>query len=195
MKNRILITLGIGLAQLFALPMLSQAQVANPYSLITRQVAASPSTLALVGASGAQGDTDLSMRAALYFTGSKTSQIDLKNDPFVSSGGSMELKASDGANCSNGLCEFNIGFVGFRSGNTSSALSSYGLLQVENGGLVGNTIYFAPAQNVKQGVLPLKLKMGSNRVTFTIDPYKKTAETNERNNSFSVTFNVAGGKQ
>ncbi len=149
----------------------------------------------MFSASAASAQTDLTMRGALYFTGSKTTQIDLKNDRFVASGGTMELKASDGANCSNGWCEFNIGFIGFRSGNTTAALSSYGLLQVANGGLVGNTVYFAPAENVKQAVLPLKLKTGANRVTFTIDPYKKTAETNERNNSFSVTFNVAGGKQ
>ena len=149
----------------------------------------------LISATTASAQTDLSSRSALYFTGAKANQIDLKNDRFVASGGTMELKASDGANCSNGSCEFNIGFIGFRSGTTSAALSSYGLLQVENGGMVGNTIYFAPAQSIKQGVLPVKLKTGSNRVTFTIDPYKKTAETNERNNSFSVTFNVVGGKQ
>ena len=151
--------------------------------------------IAISAVSTAQAQTDLSMRGALYFTGSKTHQIDLKNDRFVASGGTMELKASEATNCTNDTCEFNIGFIGFRSGNTAPALSSYGLLSVANGGLVGNTVYFAPAEKTKQAVLPLKLKTGSNRVTFTIDPYKKTAETNERNNSFSVTFNVAGGKQ
>lgn len=136
--------------------------------------------------------TDLSMREALYFTGTKTTQIDTKNDRYVVKGGTMQLKATDGANCAGGFCEFNIGFIAFRTGNGNSVLSSYGLLQVDSGGLVGNTVYFGSNETVKQGVLPLKLKSGMNRVTFTIDPYKKTAETNERNNSISVSFIVAG---
>ena len=142
--------------------------------------------------SNAFAQTDLSMREALYFTGSKATQIDLKNDRYVVKGGTMQLKATDGANCAGGFCEFNIGFIGFRTGSGSTALSSYALLQVDSGGLVGNTVYFAPSETVKQGVLPLKLKSGMNRVTFTIDPYKKTAETNERNNSMTVSFIVAG---
>ena len=136
--------------------------------------------------------TDLGMREALYFTGSKTTQIDLKNDRYVVRGGTMQLKATDGMKCTGGFCEFNIGFIAFRTGDGNSALSSYGLLQVDSGGLVGNTIYFGPSETVKQGVLPLKLKTGMNKVTFTIDPYKKTPETNERNNSITVSFNVAG---
>ena len=35
--------------------------------------------------------------------------------------------------------------------------------------------------------------MGMNKVTFTIDPYKKTTESNEGNNSFSVNFKVTPG--
>lgn len=136
--------------------------------------------------------TDLSMREALYFTGSKTTQIDLKNDRYVVKGGTMQLKAGDATNCAGGFCEFNIGFIAYRTGSANSALSSYGLLQVDSGGLVGNTVYFGVDETVKQGILPLKLKLGMNKVTFTIDPYKKTAETNERNNSVTVSFNVAG---
>jgi len=32
--------------------------------------------------------------------------------------------------------------------------------------------------------------MGMNKVTFTIDPYKKTDETDENNYSFSASFKV-----
>jgi len=133
---------------------------------------------------------DLSMRDALYFTGAKTDKIDLKNDKYVTGGGTMELKKSQATNCEGNTCDFNIGFIAFRSGNVNGELSSYGLLQVEKGGLVGNTVYFASGEKTKQGVLPLKLKMGMNKVTFTIDPYKKTAESNEDNNSFTVNFRV-----
>ncbi len=148
--------------------------------------------LLLAAASAAFSQTDLSMREALYFTGSKTTQIDTKNDRYVVKGGTMQLKATDGANCAGGFCEFNIGFIAFRTGNGNSVLSSYGLLQVDSGGLVGNTVYFGSNETVRQGVLPLKLKPGMNKVTFTIDPYKKTSETNERNNSITVSFIVAG---
>lgn len=142
--------------------------------------------------STAFSQTDLSMREALYVTGSKTTQIDTKNDRYVVKGGTLQLKATDAVNCAGGFCEFNIGFIAFRTGSAANALSSYGLLQVDSGGLVGNTVYFGVDETVKQGVLPLKLKPGMNKVTFTIDPYKKIAETNERNNSITVSFNVAG---
>src|SRR5215218_10698581 len=108
--------------------------------------------LLLAAAPAVFSQTDLSMREALYFTGSKTSEIDLKNDPYAFKGGTMKLKATDGANCAGGFCEFNIGFIASRSGSGNNALSSYGLLRVDSGGLVGNTVYFAPNQTVKQGI-------------------------------------------
>ena len=147
--------------------------------------------LAAAGAFAVNAQTDLSMREALYFTGANASQIDLKKDKYVARGGTMQLKTSEASKCAGNTCDFNIGFIGFRTGNSSSELSSYVMLEVQNGGLVGNTIYFAAAETTKQGVLPLSLSPGLNKVTFTIDPYKKTAESNERNNSFSVTFNVS----
>jgi hypothetical protein len=138
----------------------------------------------------AQGQTDLSVRNALYFTGVKTDKIDLKNDKYVIGGGTIELKKSQATSCDGDTCEFNIGFIAFRSGNTNGELSTYGLFQLEKGDLVGNTVYFVDKEATKQGILPLKLKMGMNKVTFTVDPYEKTAESNEDNNSLSVTFHV-----
>lgn len=136
--------------------------------------------------------TDLSMREALYFTGSNGSTIDLKNDKYVYKSGILTVSGATAKSCVQNTCEFNVGFIGFRSGNMAAALSSYGLISVEGSGLVGNTVYFAASEATKQGVLPVKLKMGTNKITFTIDPYKKTAETNERNNTFSVTVIVSG---
>ncbi len=136
--------------------------------------------------------TDLSMREALYFTGSNASTIDLKNDKYVFKGATLNLSAETAKSCDKNNCEFNVGFIGFRSGNIASTLSSYGLISVEGGGLVGNTVYFAASETIKSGVLPVKLKFGVNRITFTIDPYKKTPETNERNNTFFVNVIVNG---
>lgn len=137
---------------------------------------------------------DLSMRTALYFTGAKGDKIDTAKDKYVVKDGTMEISKSNGTNCDADGCAYNIGFIAVRSGNTSGALSTYGLFQVENGSLAGNTVFFAAGEQTKAGVLPVKLKMGMNKVTFTIDPYKKTAEADEENNSFTVNFKVTSGK-
>jgi subtilase family serine protease len=39
-------------------------------------------------------------------------------------------------------------------------------------------------------VFASKLKVGENHLTVEVDPYKKTAETNENNNRFEVTIIV-----
>jgi hypothetical protein len=149
--------------------------------------------IAIIGTSlSIQAQTDLTMREALYFTGSNGSTIDLKNDKYVAKGATLNVSGATAKSCAQNTCEFNVGFIGFRSGNMAAALSSYGLISVEGSGLVGNTVYFAESEATKQGVLPVKLKLGTNKITFTIDPYKKTAETNERNNTFSVTVIVNG---
>ena len=137
--------------------------------------------------------TDLTSRHALYFTGTKTSSIDLKTDVYAAKDATFNLSADLAKNCDNNTCEFNVGFIGFRSGNTAGELSSYGLISVEGSGLAGNTVYFAASEKTKQVVVPVKLKRGMNKLTFTIDPYKKTRETNENNNTFSVNV-VVGGK-
>ena len=52
MKNRMLITFALGLTHLLALSTALQAQIANPYPLMTKQVAAPLPKLALMGAVG-----------------------------------------------------------------------------------------------------------------------------------------------
>ncbi len=93
-----------------------------------------------------QAQTDLSMREALYFTGSNGSAIDLKNDKYVAKGGTLSVSGATAKSCAQNTCEFNVGFIGFRSGNMDAALSSYGLISVEGSGLVGNTVYFAASK-------------------------------------------------
>jgi hypothetical protein len=136
--------------------------------------------------------TDLSMREALYFTGANATSINLSKDVYVAKGSTLNLSAELAKTCEKNTCEFNVGFIGFRSGNLNAALSSYGLISVEGAGLVGNTVLFASSETTKQMVLPVKLKLGLNRITFTIDPYKKTPESNERNNTFTVSVLVNG---
>jgi len=150
--------------------------------------------LALVGAASvnAQTSLDLSMRTALYFTGAKADKIDRANDKYVVKDGTMRLLTNQAVGCDGNYCEFNIGFISWaeRAGKNGE-VSTYGLFTVDNGSSVGNEIYFADKEQIKEGVHKVKLKMGMNKVTFTIDPYEKTAEANEDNNSFSVNFKVA----
>lgn len=142
-------------------------------------------------AASGQAKPDLSMRTALYFTGAKTDKIDTATDKYVNKGGTMELKTNQAVGCDGDVCEFNIGFIAFgeRAGG-SGELSTYGLFTVENGSSVGNTILFADKEQIKQGVHKVKLKIGLNKVTFAIDPYNKTDEAREDNNTFSANFNV-----
>ena len=76
-------------------------------------------TFMFISAVSGYAQTDLSMRNALYFTGAKTNSIDLKKDKYVVKGGTMELKKSQAATCEGDTCDFNIGFIGFRSGNVN----------------------------------------------------------------------------
>jgi hypothetical protein len=144
----------------------------------------SPFTLA--GNSGA----DLSMRPAIYVTSSKTT-IDLKNDKYVAAGGTITLKKSQSVGCEENKCTFHLGIIAFKSGGPST-LSTYGLFKVPTVIYVGNTIFFANTESTKQQVLPVKLAIGKNTVIFTIDPDNKIVETNETNNSFTVTIVVDG---
>ncbi len=146
--------------------------------------------LSAVSNYGQQPLPDLTIRTALYFTGAKTDKIDLAKDKYVAQDGTMELKKSQATSCDESGCTFKIGFIAVRSENARGELSTYGLFEVEDVGLIGNTVNFGQGELIKQGVHPVKLKMGMNKVTFSIDPYKKTAETNENNNSVSVNLKV-----
>lgn len=135
--------------------------------------------------------TDLSMRRALYFTGAKFEKIDLKNDRYVTENGTITLKQSNATKCEDGGCYFNIGFIAFRR-PAGGPLISYALIQ-KNIGFDGIELEFHDKVGTLQRILPVKLPIGSqNKLTFQIDPYKKTLEADENNNSFSVTVIVEG---
>lgn len=150
--------------------------------------------LALVAAASVNAQNsklDLSMRTALYFTGAKADKIDRASDKYVNQGGTMELKTNQAISCDDTSCDFNIGFIAFaeRAGGNGE-VSTYALFSVDNGSMVGNTVLFADKEQIKEGVHKVKLKIGMNKVTFTVDPYNKTAEANENNNTFTANFNV-----
>ena len=148
-------------------------------------------TIVALGAfASVQAQTDLSMREAIYFTGSKSDSIDLAKDKYVAKESTINVNSDLAKSCDKTGCEFNVGIIGTRSGSLASQLSTYGLFSIEGSGLVGNTILFGASQATRTHVLPVKLKFGQNRLTFTIDPYKKTRESNEANNTFSVNVVV-----
>jgi hypothetical protein len=138
----------------------------------------------LVSAGGDR--VDLSVRKAIYVTGNK-SVIALKSDPFVADGGTKTLTRRQAASCDGDKCTFNLGAIAFRSGG--GQVATYGMFSGKFG-LVGNSISFGNGENSKQMVLPVDLRVGTNTVKFEVDPYKKTAETDENNNSLTVTIIV-----
>lgn len=134
---------------------------------------------------------DLSMRRALYFTGSKTDKIDLKNDKYVAADGSITVSPLIATKCEAGGCYFNLGFIAFRN-PAGGAQSASVVIEGTAGWGSGKTLSFASNEATKQSTLNVKLATGAQTVTFKIDPYKKIAESNENNNSFSVTVIVEG---
>jgi hypothetical protein len=130
---------------------------------------------------------DLSIRRAIYITKSKTS-IDLKGDRYVDENRNITLNKRQAESCQGNNCTFNLGIIAIKSGGTST-LSTYGQYTGAFG-IVGNTITFSANESTKQQVLPVALAVGKNTVTFTIDPQKKIAETDEANNSVTVTIVV-----
>ena len=83
-----------------------------------------------------------------------------------------------------------MGVIATRTG--TGALSTDVVLQVaKSGEKFTKTIDFAANEKSKQIIFPVKLMLGKNQFTVTIDPDKQTAETDETNNSFSGTVMVS----
>lgn len=147
--------------------------------------------LLLLSASLAYGqETDLSMRRALYFTGPKTLQIDLKNDRYATETKVMSLKKSEATSCQGDQCTFNLGFILVRKPATGVLKPFVGLKTNVTGDHLGNSVNFSDKESIRQGVLPLKLAVGKNQVTVELDPGNKIPQTDEKNNTFSVWITV-----
>jgi len=143
--------------------------------------------------SGGPGDkpaatVDLLMRQALYFNGASAAKVDTASK-YATPDKAMTLKKSEALSCSGEHCTFNLGFFVQRS-DGGGALTSFA--QVGGPGLdsVGNSFSFAAGSRSRDFVVPVKLKSGVNRLRVEVDPSDKTPETNEANNSFTVTITV-----
>jgi CARDB len=149
---------------------------------------------------------DLSVRQAIYFTGKDTKSLDAAEQaglyrPQGAYGNTLKLKASQAIKCDETFCSFNLGVLAWRDPGKGSfnkePFSTYGVFTNTESGVIGNTIIFEYKgdDNAELAVfiMPVKMKPGKNKITFTIDPENKTAETNEKNNSVTAYFDVDPG--
>ena len=134
--------------------------------------------------------TDLNTRKALYFTGTKTDSIDLKSDVYVANGATVSLSAELRTSCDHSVCEFNVAVIATRTG-TGPQSTDVVVQTGKNGEKFLKTFEFATGQKSKEVIFPIKLSLGKNQFTVTIDPNNKTGETDEANNSFSGTVMVS----
>lgn len=145
--------------------------------------------LLLLTSISSQAQTDLNTRKGLYFTGVKTDAIDLKNDVYVAGGATLNLSAELRVSCEKNECIFNVGVIATRTG--TGALSTDVVVQVaKSGEKFTKSVDFAANEKSKQVIFPVKLVLGKNQLTVTIDASKTTAESDETNNSFSGTVMV-----
>jgi len=144
--------------------------------------------------SGGPGDkpattVDLMMRPALYFNGKSSMKVETASK-YATPDKAMTLQKSEALECAGDYCTFNLGFFVQRSGGEGTLTS---FAQVGGPGLasVGNSFLFDAGARSRDFVVPVRLKVGENKVRVSVDPYDKTPETNEGNNSFTVTVTVA----
>lgn len=145
-------------------------------------------TLPKLPAPPASADQDFSLRAALYNNGAQTQSVNTAAK-YVTPGKSLTLKKSEAVGCEGDSSSFNLAFFVFRNSDQVE-LSTYAAIKGKTVGFIGNTVTFAKGSTVQDMVLLTKLKVGENKLTVEVDPDKKLLETNEGNNSFSVTIIV-----
>ena len=139
-------------------------------------------------AAQAQTGTDLTLRRALYFTGKKFDSIDLKNDKYVAENKFITLHKTDAFKTEGEYLYFYFGYIAFREPG-GPQFQTHVQYKLEKSSIGVETVFLNNSKT-RQGVLPLKLRKGRNVITAVIDPFQKTAETNEANNSFHVTIMV-----
>ena len=137
-----------------------------------------------------RAQADLSVRQALYFMNPKAVTIDFKNDKLATVGSTLSVPSELAESCDGGFCKFRVGVMILRSGNIASIPSGFAIVSADGRVPIGNSFSFGPTQAAREFFLPVKLRYGVNRITFVIDPHKKTQETDESNNTFSVTVTV-----
>ncbi len=131
---------------------------------------------------------DLNTRKAIYFTGAKTTSIDLSKDIYVASGSTLHLSAELRTRCDKDVCEFNVGVIAIKAGTGSISTT----ISVDaHGETFTKSFIIGASETSKQVVFPVKLRLGKNDISVRIDPANQTPESNENNNSFSATVIVS----
>jgi hypothetical protein len=164
--------------------------------------------LIALAASGAAAQ-DLSARKSIFFTGTDTksnyaaevaAQYSSVPAPgvFRKTPDVLTIKTSQAIKCAaDGTCEFNLGVTAWRvpaAGTAKDPLTATGRFTTDGGANVSGPVNFKYSGNSDletfDFIMPVKMKVGKNQVTFAIDPENKVTENDESNNRFSVIFNV-----
>ena len=159
--------------------------------MYTKRILAVVSCFLFLGfmAISSQAQTDLNTRKAVYFTGSKTDSIDLKNDVYVAGGTPLGITTATAKNCVSKVCQYNIGIIATRTG--TGALTTEVVINVAGGGSFTKAVEFGANEKFKQVTFPIKLAIGKNQLMLVIDPNNRTPETDEFNNRFAGTVVVS----
>jgi hypothetical protein len=131
---------------------------------------------------------DFNLRSALYANGAVKQKVNTAAQ-YATPDKPITLKKSEAIDCQGDFCTFNLGFIVIRNSSEGNA-STYALIRRGTTDVAGNTVSFPAGAKTSDLVLPCKLRLGENILTIEVDPYKKTAETNENNNSFVVKIIV-----
>ena len=132
-----------------------------------------------------KAQVDLTMKEGIYFTGTKNS-INAISDKYAAKNTRVDVFADQAARFEGGHYVFNLGIIGIRTGFIYTQLHTFGQFFVPGLGTTGNSMIFPATRKGSRLVVPVKLQSGGNRVTFTIDPFKERAESDETNNTFWV---------
>ena len=134
----------------------------------------------------------LKLRDFLYFLGKQHGSISHQTKA-IKKFTSATVSTSDAASCSNNICTFYLGFVVERK-PAKDFLRPFGhIVVLEGGGTqgeIGNTVILAPGKYTQEMVLPVQLRVGSNKLKVAVDPKNEISEGNELDNRFTVTIIV-----
>lgn len=136
----------------------------------------------------ANDTVDLSLRKDVYFNGSNTVTLD-RNGSYGSPTAPLTIKRNKGSECEGNVCTYNLGFIIFRNAGKGS-LSVYAGFSGSSIGSIGNTYIFKAGQTIREVILPVRLPLGQHVIKAAVDPSNKISESNDANNSFSVTVNI-----
>ncbi|MEO6333886.1 MAG: hypothetical protein ABIO91_02795 [Pyrinomonadaceae bacterium] len=120
----------------------------------------------------------------------KTNNPGSANIKNLSSKSPIQIKKTDAANCVGDTCLFFIYFNVQMANSEKRDISPRISLQVESGDQNTMQVRLLHYWISTWHILPIKLRVGTNKVKFTVDPDNKIAETSESNNTSTWTIFV-----